>query len=185
MNPFDVNLVKRERRENAPIMMRFDHLVKAGTCLPARTIGRRKRKAAAASVSWRPPPSMMTLKRKGKKPARERDPNDYLSLSRSEPEQLAGSSGRLKMRSPHFKPVSEKGRAGGRARQPARPSAVSHSRVFETAVAIGVDSCEVGRVSSFYVPAGRSARISISLLHMSEAKSKHSARSPLNAKNKP
>jgi hypothetical protein len=38
-------------------------------------------------------------KKKRKKPARERDPNDYLSLSRSEPEQLAGSSGRLKMRS--------------------------------------------------------------------------------------
>jgi hypothetical protein len=92
--------------------------------------------------------------KKRKKPARERDPNDYLSLSRSEPEQLAGSSERLNMRSPHFKPVSEKGRAGGRARQPARPSAVSHSRVFETAVAIGVDSCEVRRVSSFYVPAG-------------------------------
>lgn len=83
---------------------------------------------------------------KKKKPARERDPNDYLSLSRSEPDRLAGSSRRLKKCVSHFEPVSEKGRAGGRARQPARPSAASHSRVFETADASGVDSCEVNRV---------------------------------------
>ena len=31
------------------------------------------------------------------KPARERDPDDYLSLSRSEPGRLTGSSGRLEM----------------------------------------------------------------------------------------
>ena len=34
------------------------------------------------------------LSGKKKKPARERDPNDYLSLSRSEPGRLAGSSGK-------------------------------------------------------------------------------------------
>ena len=89
------------------------------------------------------------MSKEKKKPARERDPNDYLSLSRSEPDQLAGSSGKLETCLSHLEPVCEKGRAGGRARQPARPLAGSRSRVFETAVASGVDSCEVSRVGSF------------------------------------
>jgi len=124
-----------------------DVLASANDRVPEKKSGGRLDIVAAAALDD-------DTENKRKKPARERDPNDYLSLSRSEPEQLAGSSERLNMRSPHFKPVSEKGRAGGRARQPARPSAVSHSRVFETAVASGVDPCEVDRVSSFCVPAG-------------------------------
>ena len=85
------------------------------------------------------------MTKKTKKPARERAPNDYLSLSRSEPGRLAGSSGKLKMCLSHIGLLAEKGRAGGRARLPARPVAVSRSRVCETAVALGVDSCEVSR----------------------------------------
>ena len=43
--------------------------------------------------------------------------------------------------------------------------AVSHSRVFETAVASGVDSCEVNRVSSFVSRSVSILAISISCLH--------------------
>ena len=53
------------------------------------------------------------------------------------------SSGKLKMCLSHLEPLIERGRAGGRARLPARPLAVNRSRVCETAVASGVDSCDV------------------------------------------
>jgi hypothetical protein len=88
------------------------------------------------------------MTKKTKKPARGRAPNDYLSLSRSDPGRLAGSSGELKACLTHLGLLAEKGRAGGRARLPARPVAVSRSRVCETAVACGVDSCKVSRACS-------------------------------------
>ena len=69
------------------------------------------------------------------------NPADW-PVRRESPERSSHASGLL----------YEKGRAGGRARQPARPVAVSRSRVFETAVASGVDSCEVGLVGSCCFP---------------------------------
>ncbi len=68
------------------------------------------------------------MKSEKKKPARDQVPNDYLSPSRSKPKQLTGW---LKCLGTRTKPMArawcEKGRAGGRARHPARPLAGSRS----------------------------------------------------------
>ena len=82
-----------------PIMMRFDQPRQgsdgpssaAGTRRDNRESGGRRTIVTAAARDDD------NDEKKNKKPARERDPNDYLSLSRSEPDRLAGSSGRLKM----------------------------------------------------------------------------------------
>jgi hypothetical protein len=73
-----------------------------------------------------------------KKPARERITNDHLSPGRSKSDRLAGWSRKSQTIRPVWNFCVEKGRAGGRARQPARPLAWSRSKHLETTIASGV-----------------------------------------------
>src|ERR1700677_5119218 len=78
-----------------------------------------------------------------KKPARERIPNNHLSPGCSKSGRLAGWSRRSRVLLHAQDRWLEKGRAGGRARQPARPLAWSRSKHLETTCASGVDPYKV------------------------------------------
>jgi hypothetical protein len=79
-----------------------------------------------------------------KKPARRSAPNDYLSLSRSKPNTwpVSALARRSEDSASNRNHACEKGRAGGRARRPARPLAGEPVHGYESTVASGVDACK-------------------------------------------
>ena len=99
---------------------------------PCVTAGRRR------------PARSLDRSRANKKPAREQIPNNHLSPGCSKSDRLAGWSRMTPGVYHHaWSRWLEKGRAGGRARQPARPLAWSRSKHLETTIASGVAAYKV------------------------------------------